>query len=252
MMKNLWDTVKDKALEAIFPSNIYCIGCGSMIDASRPYSLCDRCIRRLHWIGERTCEKCGKALPDQYRGRTCYDCMTYEHCFTKGYSCLTYGMYERELIFDLKYNGKGYVAEKFGDMLYDRISCEDICPDVIIPVPVSRKKLKERGFNQACLMAERLSYRMGVPVDMKVISRRKDTRPLRGMTPLQRMEMLDGAFALYPWSERRINGKTILLVDDIYTTGATADACSRILSEGGAKEIRVLSLASGGNRKPNI
>ncbi len=252
MRKDTWSSLKNLISEAAFPSNIYCISCGSMIDGTRPYSLCDRCIRKLHWIDEMTCEKCGKQLSGHYMGKLCYDCLMYDHYFTKGYSCLTYGLYERQLILDLKYNGRGYLAEKFGDILYDRISCENLCIDVIIPVPISRKKLRKRGYDQARLMAERLSCRTGVPADASILLRKKDTLPLSGMTPVQRQEALRDAFVIYPSKESGVKGKSVLLVDDIYTTGATADACSRKLSETGAEKIYLLVLASGGNRKPDI
>lgn len=244
--------IKNAAAEAVFPSNIYCISCGSMIDGTRPYSLCDKCVRKLHWTGERVCEKCGKALPDAYRGRLCYDCMIYSHSFEKGYSCLTYGLYERELLLELKYNGKGYLADKMGDILYDRISCENVQADVIIPVPVGRKRMKKRGYNQSALMAKRLSERWKVPMEAAALCREKETPLLRSLAPAQREEALDGAFSVTGSGCEKISGKRVLLVDDIYTTGATADACSRALLEAGASAVLLLVLASGGNRKPNM
>lgn len=251
MKKGIWERAKTAVSEAVFPSNIYCICCGSMIDGTRLYSLCDKCIKKLHWINGRTCEKCGKALPDTYRGRLCYDCMIYSHCFEKGYSCLTYGLHERELLFDFKYNGKGYLADKFADILYDRISCENVQADVIIPVPVSGKRLRKRGYNQSELMAKRLSGKWGVPVEDAALLRRKETPQLRGLAPVQREAALEGAFSVSNSGKRKIEGKRIVLLDDIYTTGATADACSKALTEAGAGEVLLLTLASGGNRKPN-
>ena len=83
-IKGELEKIKNEVMEAVFPSNIYCICCGSLIDSTRPYSLCDKFVREIHWIGSRTCEKCGKALPETYRGDLCYDCMTYAHDFHKG------------------------------------------------------------------------------------------------------------------------------------------------------------------------
>ncbi len=245
------EKLRDGVLEAIFPSNIYCIRCGSLIDSTRTYALCDDCVRKLHWITGRSCEKCGKALPDVYRGTRCYDCMTLQHSFTKGYSCLTYGLYEREILMDLKYNGKGYLAMKLGDMMYDRMMCEDLKPDVIIPVPTGRQREKKRGYNQAELLAKRLGKRWSVDVDTVSLCRKKETKPLRSLTPAEREAALADAFGVEKNCRHRIEGKTILLIDDIYTTGATADACSRALLQAGAKDVYFLSLASGGNRKPD-
>ena len=243
-IKKVWGIID----EAIFPSNIYCICCGSLIDSSRTYSLCDKCIRRFHWITGRTCDKCGKALPDTYHGNLCYDCMQRKHYFDRGYSCLTYGYYERQVLMDYKYNNKGYLGKKLGDILYDRISLENLSIDVIIPVPVSKARLRKRGYNQSEVMARRLASRMGVKVDGRSLVRKMNTGLLRSLNPAERELALQGAFEVV--NESAVEGKRILLIDDIYTTGATADACSKVLREAGALEILVLSLASGGNRKP--
>lgn len=245
------EKLREGILEAVFPSNIYCIRCGSLIDGTRTYSLCDDCIRKLHWITGRTCEKCGKAIPDTYRGAKCYDCMVHRHAFTKGYSCLTYGLYEREILMDFKYNGKGYLAAKLGDMMYDKIISEDLTPDVIVPVPTGKKREKNRGYNQAVLLAKRLGRRWGVDVDTVSLCRKKETAPLRSLNPAEREAALTGAFGVEKKYKHRIEGKTVLLIDDIYTTGATADACSMALLHAGAYEVYFMSLASGGNRKPD-
>lgn len=257
-MKRIFETIKDGIAEAIFPSNIYCICCGSLIDNSRPYAFCDACVKKFHWITGRTCDKCGKALPDTYKGKLCYDCMRIEHTFEKGFSCLTYGIHEREVLLDHKYNGKGYLAAKFGDILYDRISCENIRPDVIIPVPISAGRMKTRGYNQSALMAKQLSKRWGVPMDDTALVRRKETTLLRSLNPAERRLALSGAFAVLRRGQfgknaesRRLEGKTVLLIDDIYTTGATVDTCASVLMDAGAEKVYVLTLMSGGNRRPN-
>lgn len=259
-MKRIFDMIKENFAEALFPSNIYCICCGSLIDKSRPYALCDLCVKKFHWITGRVCEKCGKALPDTYKGSRCYDCMRIDHAFEKGFSCLTYGLHEREVLLDFKYNGKGYYGVKFGDILYDRMACETIEPDVIIPVPISAKRMKKRGYNQSALMAVRLAKRWGIPIDENILVRRKDTQLLRSLNPADRRLALDEAFAVRAKGtasgkqcvDERLKGKTVLLVDDIFTTGATVDTCSKVLLDAGADKVYVLTLASGGNRRPDI
>lgn len=236
--------------EALFPSNIYCICCGSLIDGTRNYSLCDDCMKKLHWINGRSCDKCGKSLPDTYRGSLCYDCMTYSHSFIRGYSCLTYGFYERQLLMAYKYGGRGYFSRKFGDMLYDRICCEELEVDVIIPIPIHRKRERTRGYNQSALMAERLSDLWGVPADTKSFVRVKNTPFLRSLSPAERQARMEGAFELAGRGAERVKGKRVLMVDDIYTTGATADAFAETLTEAGAEGAWLITLASGGNRRP--
>lgn len=252
--------------EAVFPSNIYCEICGALIDRSRPYSLCDSCIRKLHWISGSTCRKCGKALPDTFTGEICYDCMELEHSFTRGWSCITYGYYERQIMMAIKYNGKGFMAVKMGDVLFDRMAglieaakAGNIKPfDAVIPVPVSRERLKKRGYNQSELMAGQFIRRwtafagkdFAPELETEVLERRKATEMLRSLGPAERRLALEGAFGVKFGTEQKLKGRSILLVDDIYTTGATADACSRALLEGGCSDVYLLTLCSGGNRKP--
>lgn len=266
-------TILSEISEAVFPSNIYCSVCGSLINRSRPYALCDSCVKKMHWITGKTCAKCGKALQDTYVGRLCYDCMETEHYFTRGFSCLTYGMHEREIMMDIKYNGKGYMALKMGDILFDRMSViigeaaqRNIrLFDVVIPVPVSEKRLTGRGYNQSQLMAEQMIRRWReetagntafgnhVPELMTdVLVREKETVMLRSLSPAERRLALKGAFGVKFGSEEKIKDRSILLIDDIYTTGATADTCSESLLAAGAESVCLLSLCSGGNRAPGI
>ena len=259
--------------EAVFPSNIYCVSCGALIDRSRSYSLCDDCIGRFHWITGRTCGSCGKAMPQTSKGRLCYDCMQEEHLFRRGFSCLTYGLHERELMMDLKYAGKGYLARIFGDMMFDRLEGEirsgQFSPgqariDLIVPVPVSKGRLRKRGYNQSAIMARQLARRWKECVSdadaevlwpapvcrTRMLCRTRETQMLRSLNPTERRMALKDAFAVTPAEQPRLAGKTVLLVDDIYTTGATADACSQALLEGGAADVYLATLASGGNRRP--
>ena len=159
-------------------------------------------------------------------------------------------MHERELIFGLKYNGRGYLGRIFGDMIYDRISLENLSADVIIPVPVHRSRERHRGYNQAGIIADSLSEHAGIPADSRSLIRVRETQRLRGLDPLEREDVLEGAFAVRPDSCGRVEGRRIFLVDDIMTTGATADACSRVLRDAGASQVIFLSLASGSNRRP--
>ncbi|MBQ9061067.1 MAG: ComF family protein [Firmicutes bacterium] len=243
--------------QAIFPSSIYCVCCGALIDRTRSYSLCDSCIDRFHWITGRTCEKCGKAMPETSRGRLCYDCMQLDHFFRKGFSCLTYGLYERQLMMDLKYAGKGYLARIFGNVMYDRVEGEDLDIDLIVPVSVSQGRLRKRGYNQSLIMARQLADRWKREREHApsfcpgMLRRAKETKMLRSLNPTERRMVLQGAFLVNPSMKQRLEGRSVLIVDDIYTTGATADACSLALLEGGASEVYLLTLASGGNRRPS-
>lgn len=278
--------ISEEISEAVFPSNIYCILCGSLIDGSRPYALCDKCVQKMHWITGGTCDWCGKALPDTYRGvaadgrRLCYDCMERAHSFTRGWSCLSYGLHEREIMMDIKYNSKGYIARKMGDVLFDRMEplieaafSDGLAPfDIVVPVPVSQKRLLKRGYNQSELMARQFLRRWkqflresagadavdGADVvaalcpqlEIHLLIRQKETVMLRSLNPEERRLALADAFAVNAALRERVTGKNVLLIDDIYTTGATADACSTVLLAAGAEAVYLLTLCSGGNHRP--
>ena len=285
MNLNMVTTALHGISEALFPSNIYCVVCGSLIDSSRPYALCDACVKKMHWINgtdiegkpQSVCEKCGKAIPGGSH-RLCFDCMRQEHAFRKGFSCLTYGLHERELLMKLKYSGHGYLGRVFGDILFDRMKGElaALQLDLVVPVPVSEGRFRRRGYNQSAVMGRQFMRRwrqeanaietetkktdakagmrgftLSIPAyDEYILVRIKETAMLRSMNPAERALAMREAFAVKAGTEDRIAGKTILLIDDIYTTGATLDAASRTLLSAGAACTYILTLASGGNRRP--
>lgn len=237
--------------ENLYPSNIYCIACGSIIDNSRAYALCDSCIEKLHWIEDRTCDKCGKLIESEHWRSLCYDCMEHKRYFDKGYTCTQYGLYERIIIKELKYKGKAYIGKKIGEILYDRIKIEDIIIDFIIPVPIHRSREKQRGYNQAEIIAKALGQKIKKPVRKKIIARSKETKPMKGLSMEERVENISNAFSIISERKNIIKGKKILVVDDIYTTGSTVDFISKILKGEGASKVYILTFAAGGNLVPN-
>ena len=183
---------------------------------------------------------------------------------------MTYGLHEREIMMDLKYGGMGYIAAKCGDMMFDRMEGEIrfglLSPgrhpvDLVVPVPVSEERLRRRGYNQSAWMVRQLVRRwrafareegegLPSPALLDALERAKATKMLRSLSPAERALELRDAFRVKASLRGRLAGKGILLIDDIYTTGATADACSRALLEEGASEVILLAWASGGNRRP--
>lgn len=240
-------TFKDKLLDAVYPPSIYCISCGAIIDSSRTYWLCDSCIKKFLWNTGRRCQLCGKALSEEYVHETCYDCREYGKIYNRGISCCTYGLMEKNLIADFKYNDKSYLSEPIGNMLYDVISMQNISFDIIIPVPLHRSRFKKRGYNQAELLGKTLGERTGKPCNSKVILRTKNTDAMKTMSLMDRRESIRGAFAFSEDMKNEIKGSKILLVDDICTTGATLDGCAYLLFQAGAEEVSALTFASGGN-----
>lgn len=240
----------EKGLDWLYPSDIYCISCGSLIDKTREYALCDSCMEKFHWLGSKTCEKCGKILDETYRHQLCYDCRAFDHDFDRGFTCVQYGLYERGVLMDYKYKGKSYIGRKLGDILYDRMALEDVEYDLIVPVPMHRKKQRQRGYNQAAVMALRFACRCGKTCASELLQRTRQTAPMKGLGAFERHENLREALAVSPSNRYEIEGRRILLIDDIYTTGSTLDECSRVLRKAGAEKVYALTFACGANIKP--
>ena len=115
--------------------------------------------------------------------------------------------------------------------------------DCIVPVPLYRKKQRQRGYNQSHLLADVIGSELGMGKARDVLKRERETPPLSGQTRLQRMETMEGVFGTV--NKNAANVKNVLLIDDIYTTGSTANQCTRVLKENGAARVYVFTLASG-------
>ncbi|HVI41427.1 MAG TPA: ComF family protein [Anaerovoracaceae bacterium] len=246
-MKGILSSLGEGLLDLIYPSNIYCISCGNIIDDSRPYALCDTCVRTLKWANGRTCGRCGKILQADYGPDLCTDCMDAEHVFEKGFTCVEYGTVERELIHQFKYKDKAYLGRKFAEIMYDRLQAEELEPDFIIPVPMFGRKERKRGYNQAAVLAASLAKYMGRPYAGKLLVRVVETEAMSRLSALGRRRNIQEVFSVPDYKKDMLTGKTILLVDDIYTTGSTVDACAAALLESGAAKVFVFSFASGAN-----
>ncbi len=249
-MSRLWD----RLWEWSFPSGIYCICCGDLIDKTRPYALCDACIRALHWTGGTVCRKCGKELapsgnPAREGPSLCEDCRIYPRRFEKGMSCVRYGLMERNLVHQLKYGGKAYLASSLSQMMFDRLCAESLSerPERIVPVPMYEKKRRKRGYDQAELLARGISRLGNIPWS-RVLERGRETAAMSGLTGAERRENLKNVFTVSEKQVRIIENRTRLLVDDVYTTGTTADECAAALLAAGADRVYVLVFASGTDR----
>ena len=221
-------------LQMVFPLNTYCLCCGKAVDKTRSYSICDHCIRHINWGNIRI----NLEAESRRLGRPAR--------LDSAVACVKYGLYERRLIFDLKYDGRTYVARALGQIMADRLAAGDIGGfDYIVPVPVYRDKEKARGFNQAEKMARHLSRRIGVPVLPRALIRHRRTAAQRSLSAEDRYFNLEGAFSLNHVNADRIADSRILLLDDVYTTGATAHQCGGVLKEAGAARVDFISFATG-------
>ena len=198
-----------KPLDLLFPPNLYCAACGNLIDRSRPYSLCDNCRDHFRWKLSPVTERNGIRV----------------------LACVEYGLYERSLIFALKYAKDRYCAGIIADIMRDRLRQAGVEADLIVPVPLYRKKERQRGFNQTALIARELARRLGVSCWTRALLRVRETRPMRGLGPSERRENVAGSIELAPGYEGKAAGKQVLLIDDFYTPGSTAESCCEALRE---------------------
>ena len=235
--------------DLVFPPQLYCHSCGAVIDSTRTYGLCDDCITKFSWAGGSVCAKCGKPLPETALHDTCYDCRTTQHAFDRGYTCASYGLYERMLISEFKERSKDHIGHAIAEVMADRIAGESLSPDILTAVPAGRWKTAKRGYDQTEIVAQSLARRIGIRY-LELLVRTRHTRTMRQLGAGERRANVQGAFSILKGRDSIIAGKKILLIDDVYTTGSTLDACAAVLKEVGAARVDVLTFAAGADVHP--
>lgn len=156
------------------------------------------------------------------------------------YAAVAYGDVARTVALRLKYGGRTGLAETAARQMRRWLPQD---AELLVPVPLHRWRLWGRGFNQAALIAGRLSRRSGVATDPLVLRRTRATPPLRAMGARQRAKAVTGAFAIDPRRKQAIAGRHVVLVDDVHTSGATTGACVRVLKRAGASRVTILCWA---------
>jgi ComF family protein len=213
-----------------------CAGCGTIV--AEVHSFCPECWKEIEFLGEGGCSTCGMPLQATEQ-RTCGACLARAPRIQRTRAAVAYGDLARGLAIRLKYGRKVAIA---------RIMARYMAPLVgegsdllLVPVPLHRSRLWGRGFNQSALVAHELSRRLGIAADPLALARTRRTPPLKGMSPLQRRKTVAGAFRVR--DKTKVTGKTVILIDDVLTTGSTAEACARTLKRAGAARIELVSWA---------
>lgn len=240
---NLWDKLKAYGYEAVdllFP-NQRCMVCGK---PSRGAYLCAACRqKREKFVWGRCCERCGTFI---YPTQTlCRWCQIEPPLYIKNAKAVApYGGYVRDGLLAMKYEGKKYLARGFGLLLVDLVKAEypDIRFDLVCSVPVTPSTLKKRGYNQSLLLAEQVAYGLGLPCADHLLKKRTDVLSQTALGRNARITNMQNA--IIP-TDHDLSGNRILLVDDIFTTGATAYACGRNLLQMGAAGVWVITVAAG-------
>lgn len=265
------------AADLVFPRR--CPVCDRPV---RPFGalICPECAPMIERVGEPVCHRCGKPLrpdsvtqlsgepgacfakegiflrPDSVTllsgdsGGLCPDCRKHSHVFERGCAVFTYHSAAGG-IFRFKYGGRREYGAWYGKCMAQRLldltaegrgRAAFPVPDMLVPVPLSRRRLEKRGYNQAMILAGEISGYTGIPVRGDVLRRVAETPPLKKMSFSERQNNLKKAFQAFG---NDVKLKTIMLIDDIYTTGATMDACADALYRQGARSVCFMALATG-------
>jgi ComF family protein len=225
-------------LQFFFP--ITCTACGVDLPADDIYRICDPCSEKIKFITGLYCQKCGVPLP--FGGAHCYSCrkngrLAYERIR----SAAVYEGVLRDLVHKFKYMDRDYLDRLFGALLADTLT---ITPelgevDAVVAVPAHWTRKLVRGYNQAELLAARVARSLEKPLAKGYLRRKKMTKAQYRLSRQERKDNLQGCFIC----DRELKGRTLLVVDDICTTGATIDACAAALRHAGAKKVYGLTLA---------
>lgn len=227
----------DAVLSAVFPTA--CPACGVLLVQPSHGPLCRPCWSSIPRHAAPLC-RCG--FPLQASGvELCGRCRRGQQGFSQGFSIGPYRGALRIVIRELKYRGRRQAARSLADILLSEARTAQLLGQAqgLIPVPLHPRRLRERGFNQSLLIARVLAYRTGISVWPARLRRVRPTPPQTGLTAAARRLNMAGAFEC----RERLDGQTVVLVDDVLTTGATLRSCANALTRAGAGEVRVLTLA---------
>jgi ComF family protein len=217
-------------LDLILPPR--CPGCGAIV--ADLHSFCISCWSSLNFLGERGCVVCGIPLASIDSG-TCAVCLVRPPLIDRTRAAVEYGEVARHLAIGLKYGRKLALAKAMARYMAPLLdgTNRDV---LLIPVPLHRWRVAGRGFNQSLLIARELASLTGVDVAPRLLRRQRATPPLKGMSFSQRRKTVAGAFHTIGNCRRR----SVVLIDDVLTTGSTAEACARSLKRAGAAKIELL------------
>ena len=228
-------------VRAIYP--LSCVSCDALVEQSQ--SLCPSCWRDTGFIVGAACDTCGVPLPGVEDGTAlqCDDCLTIARPWVRGRAVMTYQGVGRRLILALKHGDRTDLVPTFAGWMAK--AARDLVSDdpLVVPVPLHWSRLLRRRYNQAALLAQGVGGALDLPVCVDALLRPGRTRPLDGHSRQERFAALDGAVIGNPKRRGVLEGRPVLLVDDVMTSGATLAAATEALSATGAGNVSVLTLA---------
>lgn len=241
MVKLNFKSAFDKALRgfknALFPENVTCDICGEELVADTRFCLCASCLEKMPFVGEHICLNCGVTIDNE--SDYCIRCQNETHSFRLNRSPLIYENEAKDLVHALKFGKKKYIARTLGALMSDTYIKNRMNAEIIVFVPMTASETKARSFNQAELIAYDIGKRLNIPV-LPALEKVKDTSAQKELGGKERRENLAGAFVCV---YNQVKDRKILLVDDVFTTGATAEECTKTLLKAKAREVNVLTSA---------
>ncbi len=227
-------------LDTVLPPT--CLACETPVEKEGQF--CVSCFKAANFVSAPFCRCCGVPLPFAGASGTplkCESCTEAAPAFTQARAALRYDEMAKRMILTLKYadhteavNGLAELMRRPGEPLLQ-------AANILVPVPLHPARLRARRYNQAALLAIQLARLTGRPLGLDTLIRRRETAPLEGMDRAARRAELQGAIAVRP--EADVQDKRVLLIDDVMTSGATANECARVLLEAGARRVDVLTAA---------
>ena len=230
------------ALDLLLPPT--CMTCDAPVRA--PGQFCASCFGKAHFITEPYCKRCG--LPFTHQGaagsqRVCEHCHLNPPEYDRARAALLYGDHAKRLVLPLKPGDRVELARHMAPMLARAGAGLLREADLLVPVPLHRRRLFVRRYNQAALLARALARRTGIPCLVDALERKRPTKALGELGARARAAELDRAINVHPLRGAAIAGKRVLLIDDVLTTGATAGQCTKALRQAGASAVDVLVIA---------
>lgn len=236
----LLQKMKEYLLAVFYPAR--CPVC-ERLTGGRRIRCCPICEEKLPYIPEPRCLKCGKAVTAE-ETEYCMDCTKQQHVFTRGIALWSFDRSVRRVVYRFKYKNRREYAEYFAREIvkcYGR-QIKSWNAEALVPVPIHRKRYKKRGFNQAELLAKEIGRYMKLEVHTEIISRIRNTRPQKELNNKERQKNLKSAFKI---NQNSVKLKKVIVVDDIYTTGATVDVMTELLLQTEITHVYVITLCIG-------
>lgn len=228
------------ALDALLPPR--CLGSGKIVDS--PGMLDAAFWAELAFISAPACARCG--LPFSFsvaEGSLCAACIDTPPDFDMARAAVVYNDASRQLILDFKYGDKMHAVDTFLPWLSRAAAPMAADTDIVLPVPLHPRRLWQRRFNQSAVLAQAIARVSGAAFIPDGMTRKRFTQPQKGLSRSERHSNVRGAFAVSPRAQATIKNKNVMLVDDVFTSGATLNECARVLKRAGAAKVYVVTLA---------